>query len=213
MSGITITRPSGSGAGGGGPGSAELYSENPSLPVNPVASGVNSVAIGYAADAGSNKSLAIGEQSLTHIDGSIVIANGRFASTGDAQHGKYLLRTVTVNNTPTEMFMDGTGGSVRLVLRDNSTWTFRALVTAHRTDASDGHAGYELRGVVYRVVGASSINVQGTISKQVIAESNSPLDITVDVDTINGSLRFRATGQNGKTIRWVAYVETVEITN
>jgi len=209
MSGITLTQPSRGGPGGSG----ELYSENPNTPVTPVASGVNSVAIGYGADAGSDKSLAIGEQSLTHIDGSVVIANGRFASTGDAQHGKYLLRTITVNATPTEMFMDGTGGSVRLVLRDDSTWTFKALITAHRTDASDGHAGYEIKGVVYRITGTWTVAIQGVISKNVIAESNPQLDIIVDVDTTNGSLRFRAVGENSKTFRWVAYVETVEITN
>jgi hypothetical protein len=192
-----------------------LYDENASGFTTPVAAGTNSVAIGSGAETSSAalNSLAVGQQSLARIRGGVVQASGRFASNGDAQAGRYMVRTVTTNATPTEMFIDGPGGSARVVLPDDSTWSFSAQVTGHRTDVGDGHAGYVLRGVIYRGTGAATTAIQGSVNKTVLAESNSAWDINITADTTNGSLRMSATGQAGKTIRWVAMIETVEITN
>jgi|SRR5271157_807785 len=194
--------------------SLKLYTENPQVGyISPSALGNNAVGIGYAANAGADKSLAIGEQSQSRIVGGVVQASGRFASTGDAQTGRYMVRTVTLNNSPTEAFVDGVAGSIRLVLDDNSTWTFRIMMTAQRTDASDGRAGYELKGVIYRITGAASVAIQGTVSSEQIGASNQPWKVTATADTVNGSLKIQVTGQNGKQIRWVALVETVEVTD
>lgn len=193
----------------------KLYKENPSSPTIPSALGINSVAIGNGSQTDTNapESLAIGNQSLARIRGGVVQASGRFGSQGDAQTGRYLLRTHTVNNSPTEMFIDGTAGSIRLTIPDNSTWTFAATITAHRTDINDGHAGYKVEGVIFRNSGVSSTNIQGRIIKNVFAESNSSWDINITADQVNGSLKITVTGENSKTVRWLALVETVEITN
>lgn len=201
-------------AGGGGT-TFQLVVENPVLPSAPSALGANSVVIGSGSQtlATAPDSLALGNQAVARYPGAVVSANGRFASPGDAQAGKYLLRTVTTTNTPTEAFFDGTGGSVRLVLPDDSTWSFKATITAHRTDADDGHAGYTVQGVIYRKSGAGTVAFQGNPSKSVISESNTQWDINIIPDTTNGSLRVNVTGQTGKTIRWVALIETLEVTN
>ena len=191
----------------------KLYQENLAVSYTPASAlGNNSVAIGEGANALATDSLAIGKQSLSRIDGGVVQANGRFASTGDAQTGRYILRSHTVNAAPVELFMDGTNGSTRLVLQDNSTWTFRVLVTAHRTDGDD-HAGFEASGVIYRGSGTTTTAILGQVSKTVIARSNSDWAINILSDVSNGSLKITATGENSKIIRWVALVETVEITN
>lgn len=193
----------------------KLYSENASTYTPPFAAATNSVAIGEGAqtEVGAIDSLALGNQSLARTQGEIVQASGRFASTGDAQAGRYLLRSATINGSPTELFIDGTAGSVRLVLTDDCTWTFKVTVTGHRTDASDGHAGYTAAGVIYRNAGVSTTAIQGSVQKSVLGESNPPWDINIAADPTNGSLRITVTGEAGKTIRWVALVETVEVTN
>lgn len=191
----------------------QLYAENPVAPSPPSAIGTNSIAILSASTAQAQDSLAIGVQSLSRIQGGVVQASGRFASSGDAQVGRYLLRTNTINNVPTTMFIDGTAGSVTITMPDNSTWTFRITITGHRTDVNDGHAGYEFKGVIYRDSGAATTVIQGQTSKTVLAESNTPWDATVFADVTNGGITVTVTGQNGKTIRWLALVETVEITN
>lgn len=194
---------------------SQLTNENASSPNPPVADGINSIALGSGAhtDTEAPNSLAIGDQSLSRYPGSVVVANGRFGSAGDAQAGLYLLRTVTVNNVFTEAFFDGTNGTSRMVLPDDSTWTFTATITGHRQDAGDGHAGYKVEGVVYRGSGVASVAILGAPVMNVIAESNSAWDVKVAADTTNGSLRVTVKGEPGKIIRWVARVETVEVTN
>lgn len=192
-----------------------LYSERPVSATLPSALADNSVAIGAGAtvDAAADGAIAFGNQALARHVGGQVFANGRFSSTGDAQTGKYLLRTHTVNATPTEAFLDGTAGVHRLVLPDDSTWTFSATVTGHRQDASDGHAGYKVEGVIYRGSGASTTAIQGAVMKSVLAESNPQWDINITADITNGSLKVEVIGQASKIIRWVALIETVEVTN
>lgn len=195
--------------------SMTLFSESPSSPSLPVAGAPNSIALGPAAQVspGADNAIAIGSQAVARHQGALVVANGRFASSGDMQSGKYILRTHTVTGSATELFLDGTGGSRRLVLPDDATWTFKATVTAHRTDDDDGHAGYSFTGVVYRRAGAATVAFQGAPVKTVIAESNPEWDINITANTTHGSLSFLAVGQSGKVIRWGVVVETVEITN
>jgi hypothetical protein len=195
-----------------------LYAELVSGQTSPAALGNNSVAIGSGATTGVSApgSLAIGDQSLANLPGSMVQANGRFGNPGDAQAGRYLLRGITINSTATEIFIDGNGvggSSVRLALKDNSTWSFTATVTGHRTDVGDGHAGYKFEGVIYRDAGAVTTAFQGTPIKTVLAESDAAWDANISVDTTNGSLKFTVAGEMSKQISWVTLVETVEITN
>jgi hypothetical protein len=198
--------------GGGGAGHLKLYSENPSSPTQALAVGTNSVAIGNAAQANAVHSLAIGEQSLARIHGSVVIASGRFGTQGDAQVGKYLVRGITPSAAPAELLIDGNGGINRVVLPDNSTWTFKATVTAHETSGTD-RAGFELRGVIYRNSGASTTAIQGAVSTQIIGRSQPSWNVSIVPDTTYGSLKVMVTGQTGKIIRWLAHIETVEVTN
>ena len=57
---------------------------------------------------------------------------------------------------------------------------------------------------------ASTILI-GTVLKTVIAESVATWDANATADTTTGSLKVTVTGEAAKTIRWVAYVEMVEV--
>jgi Head domain of trimeric autotransporter adhesin len=165
----------------GGAGSQELYVENPVTPSPPAALGLNSIAIGQGAqvEPTAHDAMALGQQAVARHIGSQVYANGRFGGSGDVQNGKYLLRNVTTSIVPVELFLDGAGGSARLTLIDDSTWTFKITVTAHRTDVGNGHAGYTFTGVIYRGAGAASTAFQGRPIKSVIAESNPQWDVNI----------------------------------
>lgn len=193
----------------------KLYAENASSFTTPVAAGTNSIALGDGAQtaSGAIDSLAIGNQSLARTQGGVVQASGRFTTSGDAQAGRYLLRSNTINAFPTELFIDGTAGTVRLILPDDSTWTYKITVTGHRTDVQNGHAGYTVQGVIFRGSGAATTALQGTPNKTVLSESNPVWDINISADSVNGSLKITVTGESGKTIRWLALAETVEVTN
>jgi hypothetical protein len=189
----------------------KLYAEHHISEVPPVATGINSIALGSAADAAAHDSVAIGVQSLSRLPG-ITQANGRFATQGDAQAGKYLLRTGTINAFPAEMFLDGTNGSERLQLTSDMTWVWEVTIIAHRTDSSD-HAGFKLKGVTYCGASLNSITMLGTPTKEILARSDSSWDVSASVDPTQGSLKLTVTGATGQSIRWFAVVETTEVTN
>lgn len=187
-----------------------LYSENAQNASDAVALGFNSVAIGSGAEAGSSNSLAIGNQSLTRIDGALNRANGRFASQGDAQAGQYLMRTHSVNGNYTEMFIDGTNGQERLTLPDDSTWLFTISIIGHQQDGV-GHGGWKVEGVIYKA-GAVNTAMLGSIMKTTLS-ANPAWGCDVVADDTHGSLKITVKGEAGKIIRWLAIIETVEVTN
>lgn len=191
----------------------QLYTENPVTPTAPSATGDNAVAIGSGAVATAEGGFAVGAGSNARIYGQQAFANGSFTGAGDAQEGLYVLRNETTNNTLTELYLNGAAATERLVLPNNSVFTFDILVAARRTDAVGGGAAYRFVGVARKDTTAGSITFIGTPSKTVIGETDAPWDAAVSVDTTNGSIRVRVTGQNAKTIRWVATVRTSEVTN
>jgi hypothetical protein len=191
----------------------QLYVENPGTVAPNSVTGENAFAIGSGNSAPTTKSIALGEQAAARHYGAFVWSSGRFNIQGDCQVGKYILRTVTTNNFLRDLTLDGPVGTSALILPDNSTWTFTATVTAHRTDGNDGHAGWIIKGVIYRDSGAGSVAFQGVPVVETISRSNQEWTINTVANNVNGSLGFTVQGESGKTIRWVASVETVEVTN
>lgn len=189
----------------------QLYKENASAPTAPSATGTNSVAIGSGSAASATDSFAVGDGSSARLAGMKAFANGSFATAGDAQHGIYVVRNETTDNTLTELFVDG--ASEQIVMADNSVYTFDILVAARRTDATGGGAAYRFVGVARKDATAGSVTFIGTPSKTVIGETNNSWDAAASVDTTTGAFRIRVTGENAKTIRWVATVTTTEVTN
>lgn len=211
---VIVAKSLGSG-GGVAPPPYQLYDENPTSVIPPDAAGSNSIALGSGAHTtvAAPGSLAIGNQSLARHPGAVMQAYGRFNNTGDIQHGKYMLRTVTTTGVPDEAFINGVGGTSRLVLPDDSTWTFRITVTAHSITSNHGHAGYEAKGVIYRTAGADSVAFQGAVSYTTIASSDQEWWINIIADTTNGSLGIIVKGAAADIIRWAVLVETLEVTN
>jgi hypothetical protein len=189
----------------------QLYVENPTSVVTPAVAGANSVAIGSGSATAADEGVAIGAGSLTTVYGQKSFANGMFGGSGDAQHSIYVLRNSTTTAALTELFLDGT--AAQLVLPNNSVVVFDMFVAGRRTDAVGGGAGYRFVGVARKDATTGSVTFVGTPSKTVIGETNTAWDAAVSVDTSTGAFRVRVTGEAAKTIRWVATVQTTEVTN
>ncbi len=194
-------------------GAIQLYKENPSTPVAPVVTGANAVAIGSGSTASGIGSFAEGAGTNASIWGSKAFANGSFATAGDAQSGLYVLRNITTTATPIALFLDGVAGTQRLTVGNNSLWTFDILVAARRTDVAGSGGGWRFVGVIRRDASAASTTFVGTPSKTVIGETISAWDVVITANTTNGDLNISVTGEAAKTIRWVATVQTAEVTN
>jgi hypothetical protein len=142
------------------------------------------------------------------INGSLGVAG---PTAGDLSR-EYVLSSQTTDATQTELFIDGTGGSSRMVLADDSTWRFEIDVVARRTDANDEGAAYKFAGAIDRNTGVATTALIGSVAETIDAEDTAAWSVAVDADTTNGSLRIRVTGEAAKTIRWVAFVRTVQVT-
>lgn len=175
----------------------KLYAENASGQVAPVATGTNAIAHGSGAKAA--------------LYGAEAFANGTFASSGDAQKGIYILRNITTNATATTVYLDGS--TTELVFPNNSVVTFEMLVAARRTDATGGGAGFIITGVIKKDTTAASNAFVGNPATTILGRTNNPWTVTVTANTTTGALHVTVTGETGKTIRWVATVETTEVTN
>ena len=180
----------------------KFYSEFTTAPVN-------------APTATASQSVAIGTGTSASIYGTIVTGNGQFATAGDAQGVSAVYRMISTTNATSEMFLDGAGAAQRLVLPNNSAWTFQIKVVARRTDATGTYGSWIFTGLIYRDATAATTTLSG-LSKTTIARIGGVVgasDPIVTADTTNGSLKITGTGTTGDTIRWVAMADLVQVTN
>jgi hypothetical protein len=189
--------------------SAILYTENVSSPVASTVSGTNAVSIGSGNTVSGTNAIATGAGAATANYGAEVHANGSFTAAGDAQTGKYVLRNITTTATTTEVFLDGS--SARIVLPNNSAFTYVAYAVARRTDATGSEGAWKIEGLISKDATASSTSLVGSRSKTVITRPNTNWNFEVAADTTHGALTFNVTGQASNTIRWVVTVITTEV--
>jgi len=144
-------------------------------------------------------------------DYQYAFANGIFSTFGDCQYERYVQRRSTTNATQTELSNDGAapGATTRIQIVSDTTYTFRILVTARRTDADNESAGYKIEGVIDNNAGTTAF--VGTPTVTAIAEDTAAWDVVVEADNTNDALVIKVTGEASKTIRWGAVVELMKV--
>jgi len=144
---------------------------------------------------------------------AFALSSGAFSSAGDAQSRTVTLRCSTTNGTQTVMTSDGSAQDTynHLSLPNDTTYAFSALIVARRTDANDESAGWKIEGVIDRNATAGTTALVGSIIITTIG-GDSSWSVDAVADTAYGSLKILVTGEASKTIRWVAKVDTVEVT-
>ena len=166
--------------------------------------------------AGGNVVITAGAPVSTGTPGTISLATsggyvyqdgGDFAGAGDAQTGMYVLRAITTNATPTEMFLNQT--SLRMLVPSDGTWMFNIKVVARRTDGDGESAAYQFEGVIDNNAGTTAL--VGSLIETIIAEDTAAWTVSVTADDTADALTIDVTGEGSKNIRWVAFVRTVEV--
>jgi hypothetical protein len=162
---------------------------------------------------GIGNNIIVGAGAIQRGEASLVLASGSFVNPGDAQSSVYTLRVATVGSTPSPLTADGAVASAvnQVVMPNNSVFTFRVLVTAKSTTNTD-NAGWEFNGVATRGASAATTTLQ-RVNKDKIWYSNSAWDVNVTVDTTNGAIQITGTGDGVNNVRFVARIETAEVTN
>lgn len=173
-----------------------------------VALGDAGVAIAVESTASATNSTAIGRQSVADREGEINFsAASTITAFGDVRASRFILFNETTDATETELFVD-TGASVRLTLADDSTMTFKGLVTARRTDLDNESAGFKIEGVIDN--NAGTVALVGVPSVTGLGDDAGGWSVAITADDTGDALAVKVTGEAAKTIRWSCVLETCE---
>jgi len=123
--------------------------------------------------------------------------------------GQIVMRQFTINSTPTQLLIDGP--STIFDLEDGKCYTFRIMIIAKNITDSYS-ASWIIEGMVDNI---GSTPVWAQIRNDFSETSGSSFESTdVAVSVITGSpdeLKIGVTGKVDKTIRWVGYLDWVEV--
>jgi len=164
----------------------------------------NTVSSGSAFAFGSKASAATNK---------FAFSTSRFSSNGDAQEGKYILRSDTTNATSEALTTNNSTpfSDNQVILPNNSAYAFHGTIVA-REDASDGTdcAAWKVEGLIRREGSAGTTVLVN--SATTVLDNTPSWGMALSADTTNGGLAITVTGAASTNIRWVATIHTSEVT-
>jgi trimeric autotransporter adhesin len=177
------------------------------------------VAIGAACSATGGVAFAFGERADTRgIYGKYAFSSGYGAGTGTAQTGTLVLNTDTTDATPSVLCSGATtdtpSATNQIILPNNSAYGFTGIIVARENSAStNDFAVWEIKGGAVRGATAATTEL-GTYNINKISESAGAANwsIALSADTTNGAVAITVTGEAAHNIRWVATINTAEVT-
>lgn len=176
------------------------------------AQGANSIALGKQALASGASGFAAGTNAKAAFYNQFAHAGGQFAAEGDAQESRYVLRNSSANASAIELFLDGS--AARIGIASSQTVAYRVTVTAHNPSTLTDSVVIQslLSGLAFNNAGTVTDTVP-TFQANVGAAGLSTAACTFGVSTTNLTLTCTPPVAYSGTLRWVARVETVEVTN
>jgi hypothetical protein len=134
---------------------------------------------------------------------------------GVSQGGALVLGVQTTDATATILRSNSSAATTtnQVILPNNSAYYFRGTVVAGVTGAGNT-SSWSFEGTIKRGANAASTALVGTPVLNVIGQDSgaSAWVVALTADTTNGGLAVTVTGQASTTIRWVAKIETTEMT-
>lgn len=172
---------------------------------------ISGAGIGWTSSATAQASIAIGDGARSTIIGKYAYTNGAFAALGDSQIATLILRAATTNATATVATSDSSAAAInnQVILPNQSAFSFQGTVVAKQSGSTNA-ASWKVEGMVVRGANAASTTL---VASTVTAISNVPgWTLALSADTTNGGLTVTATGAAATNIRWVATIQTSEVT-
>ena len=159
-------------------------------------------------------SVATGTRATTRtIYGRAVHASGRFNADGDAQTSTFVLRSDTTGATPEALTTNNSsaGTDDQIILPNNSAYAFHGTIVA-RQQASQGTAcaAWKVEGLIRREGSAGTTVLVN--SATTVLDNTPAWGMALSADTTNGGLKIEVTGAAATNIRWVATINTSEVT-
>jgi hypothetical protein len=187
-----------------------------------------STAIGYNAQADGVASFVFGTNSQAVQTFGVVVGNygksaerGKHAyssgysgfGTGGSQQGLLVLARNTTDATPAVLTSDNSTPSTtnQVILPNNSAYAFHGTIVA-RQQASAGTdcAAWKIEGLIRREGSAGTTVLVN--SATTVLDNTPSWGMAMSADTTNGGLKIEVTGAAATNIRFVATVQTSEVT-
>ena len=169
----------------------------------------STVALGYQAEASAIYSIAIGNNAKSAVSRQIAFSAGRFAALGDAQGSIFILRSDTTDATAEAMTTNNSTAAAdnQIVAASDTCIMFSGTIVAMQNGAAD-QGGWEIKGLLKNDGGTTTL-VSSNI--QTFAEGNG-WAVALSADNTNNALKVQVTGEASHNIRWVANIQTSEVT-
>ena len=181
-----------------------------------LATGAKAFSHGLNTTASEAYSIASGREALANIEGKAARASGKFAAQGDAQSGTFVLRSDTTDATAEALTTNNSTASTdnQIILPNNSAYSFSGTIIARESAAAGSdYASWEIKGALLRDgTAASTVLGNGIVNKLYATSGASAWAVALSADTTNGGLKVEVTGAAATNIRWVATVNTSEVT-
>ena len=148
---------------------------------------------------------AVGTMSNIHVQ-----AAGKFTGSvpGSAQYLNFVSKGITTDATPVDLLLDG--AAIALWWQP-AMYAVKATIVCSDVDTETVGAHYVLQALVQCNQTSSVAGLLGDVSKTVVYESNAAFDANVTVDGALYTLKITVTGASATTLRWVAFVEMVQV--
>jgi len=181
------------------------------------ASGLGSFASGYLNIASGHYSQAIGFAASTQsIYGKFAKSSNFFNNYADMQTGTLVVVAATTDATPKVLTSNKGAASAtnQVILPNNSAYSFSGTIIAReQASAGSDYAAWEIKGAILRDGSAATTVLGNGIKNSLYASAGAAAwDVSLTADTTNGGLAITVTGAAATNIRWVATVNTSEVT-
>jgi len=173
------------------------------------ANGYGSTALGVESKAPKDYSFSSGKHSQTAVEGSRVHGAGIFAAPGDQQSGLYLLAASTTNATPKVLSANQATAAqdTQLAIKSNQVITFHGTVVATQNGVQSV-AGWEIKGLLQNDGGTTTL-VNSAIT---VINNASNWGLALTANNTLDCMAITVTGEASHNIRWLASINTSEIT-
>jgi hypothetical protein len=191
------------------------------------AQNTNSIAIGNSSNANANDAMALGNGFTTRanavsINGYNSAVNAKYTfgtpmssslgGTGGTQAGKYILGIATTNGTSAVLVtFAGTASSTNQIsIPDKNAIVFTGQIVCRQQPAGGNAASaFKIEGLLRRDTGVGTTTL---VASTVTAISNAAgYTVALSANTTIGCLTITVTGAAATNLRWLATVETTEI--
>jgi len=148
---------------------------------------------------------ALGIMSNIHVQ-----AAGKFSGSlaGSAQYVSFVAKGITSDATPVDLLLDD---AAIVLWFQSAVYATRVTVVCTDLDNEGVGAYYALAALIQCNPIAGQVSVLGSVSKSVVHESNVAFDVNLTVNDILHTLKITATGAAETTLRWVAFIEMVQV--